>query len=98
MFGWQAPFNLSDFGLPERPTRQWLIENSDLAGKPLIKTPDYIEVSIPPERRPVSFTHATYVLICDHAPEDPCNCPDDDTLEWEFVEFFDINQDILPKP
>ena len=77
-------------GMPERVTRQWVIEHSGWADRVFIKTPDWAEVPIPEDRRDDDATHAIYLVGCDH--EDFCTCSDDDSLEWTFVEYFDINE------
>jgi hypothetical protein len=76
----------SAFGLPDRVSRQWILEHSDLAGRIMTKTPDWVEVPIPDGKAGQLFTHAIYVVDCDH--EDVCACSDDDKIGWVFVEFY----------
>ena len=82
----------SAFGMLERVSRQWVIEHSDLAGRIMIKTPDCVEVPIPEGRAGQLFTHACYVVDCDH--EEACACADDNSVEWIFVEYININGDV----
>ena len=82
----------SAFGLPDRVSRQWILEHSDLAGRIMTKTPDWVEVPIPEGRAGKLFTHAIYVVDCDH--DDACVCSDDAKIAWEFVEFFNVNERI----
>jgi hypothetical protein len=94
MFGMYPRHNPADYGMPAHTSRRWVIENSDLSGRIMMKTPDWAEVPIPADRRGAHFTHALYVVLCDH--DDFCNCSDDDSVEWEFVEFFNITE--IPPP
>ena len=75
-------FASSNFGLPERVTRQWLLERKEL-DEPLGT------IAIPEEMQDGSTTHATYFVDCQC--EDylgvSCNCEDDDSIEWELAEF-----------
>ena len=82
----------SAFGMPDRVSRQWVIEHSDLAGRIMTKTPAWVEVPIPEGRAGQLFTHACYVVECDH--EEACACADDNSVEWMFVEFFNISGDV----
>ncbi len=85
-----------DYGLPERASRQWVIENAGLADKVMLKTPDWVDIPIPGDRSSEGFTHACYLVLCDH--EDFCTCSDDDSLEWTFVEFLNLNEIQPPAP
>ena len=91
-------FNLmpaSTYGMPESASRQCVIEHSDLAGQIMMKTPDFADVPIPQERRDGRFTHAVYLVNCDH--EDVCACSDDESVEWHFVEFLSLtNRSLKP--
>ncbi len=80
----------SVYGMPERASRRWVIENSDLSGQIMMKTPDFADVPIPQERRDGKFTHAAYLVDCDH--EEVCACSDDDSVEWMFVEFLNFDR------
>ncbi|MDE2937491.1 MAG: hypothetical protein OXR67_01015 [Chloroflexota bacterium] len=82
----------SHFGMPDRPTRQWILEHSELAGRIMVKTPGEIMVPIPDSRAGELFTHALYVTGCYH--EEECACPDDDAVTWQFVEFLNSNETI----
>ena len=88
MFNIFNPMPASTYGMPERASRQWVIEHSDLAGQTIMKTPDFADVPIPQDRRDGKFTHAAYSVDCDH--EDVCACSDDDSVEWMFVEFLNL--------
>ena len=94
MFGMFPRHDPSDYGMPQRASPRWVIENSDLAGRIFIKTPESAEVPIPEELRDERFTHACYLVHCDH--DDFCPCSDDDSIEWEFVEVFNITE--IPPP
>ena len=82
----------SAYATPERASRQWVLENSGLGDRIFVKTPDWAEVPIPEDRRDIAFTHAVYVVDCIHDFEDYCTCSDDNSVEWEFVEYFNINE------
>ena len=88
----------SHFGMPERASRQWILAHADLSGQIMTKTPEDVNVPIPDGRAGRLFTHALYVVDCDH--DDPCNCSDDDAIPWMFAEYFNINGNIwsLPAP
>ena len=90
MFNIFNPMPASTYGMPERASRQWVIENSDLANRVMLKTPDFADVPIPQERRDGKFTHAAYIAYCDH--EEVCACSDDDSVEWVFVEFLNFDR------
>ena len=92
MFNWRSFFPASTYGMPEHPTRQWIIENAGWSHKVMMKTPDSADIPVPGHQGGGLFTHALYVLDCEHEPEEICNCSDDDSLEWDFVEFYNINE------
>ena len=79
----------SAYGMPDRVSRQWVFEHSGWADRVFVKTPDWAELPIPEDRRDIAFSHAVYVVNCDH--DDYCTCSDDDSVEWGFVEYFNIN-------
>ena len=81
----------SAYDMPERAFRQWVLENSGLGDRIFVKTPDSAEVPIPEDLCDIVFTHALYVVDCIHDFEDYRTCSDDDSIEWEFVEYFNIN-------
>ena len=78
----------SHFGMPERTSRQWILEQSNLAERILIKTPNVIELPIPNGKGGKLFTHALYTVYCNH--KEPCSCADNDVVPWIFVEYFNI--------
>lgn len=82
----------SHFGMPDRPSRRWILEHSGLAGRIMVKTPSEIMVPILDSRAGQLFTHALYVTGCYH--EEECPCPDDDAVPWQFVEFLNSNETI----
>ena len=82
----------SHFGMPDRPSRQWILEQSGLAGRIMAKTPGEVMVPIPDSRASQLFTHALYVTGCYH--EEGCACPDDDAVAWQFVEFLNSDEKI----
>ena len=82
-----------EFDMPAYASRQWVLENSGLAHRILVKTPDWAIVPLPASQRGTTFTHATYLVDCDH--EDICQCSDNDDVRWMFVEFFNINEEPL---
>ena len=82
----------SHFGMPDRPSRGWILEHSGLAGRIMVKTPGEIMVPIPHFRAGQLFTHALYVTGCYH--EEECACSDDDAVPWQFVEFLSSNDTI----
>ena len=88
----------SHFGMPDRPSRRWILEHANLAGRIMTKTPEDVDVPIPDNKAGTLFTHALYVVDCDH--DDPCRCSDDDAVPWIFVEYFNIDGNIwsLPAP
>ena len=49
------------------------------------------QVPIPEDRRDIVFTNAVYVVDCIHDFEGYCTCSGDDSIEWELVEYFNIN-------
>ena len=82
----------SHFGMPDQPSRQWILEHSGLGGQILTRTPEIAQVPIPDGRAGRIFTHALYIVGCHH--EDECACPDDDGVPWRFIEFFNIDGQI----
>ncbi len=87
MAGMYPGFQPADFGMPDNPSRRWVVENSNLARRMMFKTPDVIEVPIPADRQKGLFTHVSYIVGCGHI--DACNCADDDSTDWEFFKFVD---------
>ncbi len=79
----------SSFGMPEYASRQWILENSDLGERVMVKTPDYACVPIPEGRAGALFTHALYVVDCYHDEE--CSCSEDDEVGWGYVRFLDMD-------
>lgn len=82
----------SHFGMPERVSRLWILERSNLAGRIMTKTPEDAVVPIVDGRGGKLFTHALYIVDCEH--EDVCGCSDDDAVPWMFVEYFNIAGEI----
>ncbi len=78
-------------GMPDQVTRQWVIEHAGWADRVFVKTPDWADVPIPEDQRDDDATHAVYLVDCDH-DEDYCGCSDDDSVEWTFVEYLNINE------
>ncbi len=70
------------FGLPERASRQWVVENSD-------KEEGLGVVPIPPDRQDGLVTHARYMVECPHFDDDDenCSCKEDETAMWELEAF-----------
>ncbi len=85
--------NPADLGMPVYASRQWVMENSDLGNRIVLKSQDWADVPIPPDRPVKHYTHALYVVDCDH--EDTCNCSEDESVGWAFVEFFSMD-DVHP--
>lgn len=83
----------SHFGMPDRPSRQWILEQSGLSGRVMVTTPREAKVPIPEGRAAQLFTHALYVVDCDD--EEECVCSNDDTVPWVFVEYFNINEQVI---
>ena len=52
----------SHFGMPVRVSRQWILANSELAGRVMVSTPQDANVPIPENRGGQLFTHALYVV------------------------------------
>ena len=86
--------NPADLSMPIYATRQWIMEHSDLAGRIMLKTPDWADLPIPADRQAKHYTHALYVVDCDH--DETCSCSEDESVEWEFVEFFNM-RDVPPE-
>ena len=71
------------FGLPERASRQWIVEHSD-------KVEGLGVVPIPVDKQDGLVTHAQYMVDCPHFDDDDgeqCSCEEDEAVEWELVEF-----------
>ena len=68
----------STFGLPEKVSRQWIEQHSDMNEGLGI-------VSIPADQQDGFFTHAEYVAVCEH--EDECQCEDDPAVMWELESY-----------
>ena len=60
--------------MPERVTRQWIVENSD-------KDAGLGIVSIPLEHQDGPVTHAGYWAECDHI-EETCDCEENPAVMW----------------
>ena len=78
-FGMSPDFASSDYGMPKRATRQWVVENST-------EGEDLGVVQIPVDQQDGLITHAQYSLDCPHIDED-CQCADDESVMWELMEF-----------
>lgn len=73
------------FGMPERASRQWIVENSD-------KDEGLGVVPIPMEKRDGLVTHARYYPVCEHLDEDGEledieHCSEDESAMWELESF-----------
>ena len=75
--GFSMSANLSEateYGMPERVTRQWIVENSD-------KDAGLGIVPILLEHQDGLITHAEYWAECDHI-EETCDCKENPTVMW----------------
>ena len=75
-------FEAAEYGMPERVTRQWIVENSD-------KDAGLGIVPIPLEYQDGLITHAEYWAECDHIDE-PCDCEEDSAVLWRLESFVDF--------
>ena len=73
-------FAIHDYGLSEKASRQWVVDNSD---------PDEWlgEVPIPLDHRDGHVTHATYDPECEHGIDEECRCADDETVQWTLTAY-----------
>ena len=67
-----------NYGLPEKASRQWLEEHSD-------KDEGLGIVPIPVNYQDDHFTHAQYMVFCEH--EEDCQCEEDPNGVWELESF-----------
>ena len=72
----------AEYGMPERVTRQWIVENSD-------KDAGLGVVQIPPAYQDGTCTHAEYWAECEHI-EEPCDCEKDSAVMWRLESFVDF--------
>ena len=80
--GFSMSANLSEateYGMPERVTRQWVVENSD-------KDAGLGIVPIPLEHQDGLITHAEYWAECDHI-EETCDCKKNPAVMWRLESF-----------
>lgn len=69
-------FAPSDYGMPRRVTRQWVVENSTEGSLGTVQ--------IPADRQDGFMSHAEYQPDC---PHEDCRCEDDESVMWELTEF-----------
>lgn len=81
-FAMSTGFVPNGFGLPERVSRQWLLDRKD--HDELLGT-----IAIPVELQDGFVTHATYSVDCqcDDILGESCRCEEDDSIEWELAEY-----------
>ena len=82
-FDMSADLAPNSYGMPQRVSRQWIVDNSE-------KDEGLGAVPIPMERQDELITHAIYYPECPHFDldfDESCSCEEDDAVMWELAEF-----------